>query len=232
MTIGTTREDHFIKLFLSAYENGSWADAELMKPDAIDRTNPAVDQVAKRRSDAKTLAIEHTIIEPFVREKADFAEFSKADFPSIEKDPSLPVPGLWFKVFVPVGTLRNQPPAVRDAVVRSVHAWLRAERLNLVEGEAEHSCPINGAGANGPGSIALTVHVVPLCRGTAAEPGIVHVRRQQTDNSLGDVIEMALRTKLPKLVNTPADRRILLLERQHMNLLPESMLAEIEARRA
>jgi len=81
-------------------------------------------------------------------------------------------------------------------------------------------------------NITLTIKVTPLRRGSSAEPGAMHVRRQQVDNNLGDVVEKALKKKLPKLVNTPADERILLLERQHMNLLPESMLAEIDARRS
>ena len=231
MTIAATREDPFIRLFLSAYETGSWVDARLVKPDAIDRTNPAVDQMAERKSDGKTLAIEHTIIEPFVQEKEDYAFFSQADFLSIEKDQSLLVSGIWIELFVPVGTLRNQPPSARAAIVQSVHGWLKANRLTLPEGNSQHSCPINGTPGKGPGEITLTVRVTPLRRGDKAEPGALHVRRQQIDNNLGDVIEKALKKKLPKLVNTPADKRILLLERQHMNLLPEDILAEIERRR-
>ncbi len=232
MTMGATREDPFIKLFLSAYENYSWADADLLKPDAIDRTNPAVDQVAKRKSDGKTLAIEHTIIEPFVQEKEDYAAFAQADFLGIEKDQSLLVPGIWIEVFVPVGTLRNLPPKSRAAIVQSVHDWLRTNRLTLPEGNSQHPCPITGASGKVPGEITLTVRVTSLRRGDKAEPGALRVRRQQIDNNLGDVIEKALKKKLPKLVNTPADKRILLLERQHMNLLPESMLAESENRRS
>jgi hypothetical protein len=231
MTMGATREDPFVKQFLSAYENGSWADADLLKPDAIDRTNPAVDQIAKRKRDGRTLAIEHTIIEPFAQEKEDFASFSKADFLSIEKDQSLLVSGIWIEVFVPVGTLRNQPPTARAAIVQSVHDWLKANRLGLPEGSSQHPCAIDGIPGKVPGEITLTVRVTPLRRGETAEPGALHIRRQQIDNNLGDVIEKALKKKLPKLVNTLSDRRILLLERQHMNLLPESMLAEIESRR-
>ncbi|MCC7155838.1 MAG: hypothetical protein IT161_14780 [Bryobacterales bacterium] len=226
--MGATREDPFIKQFLSAYEHGTWADADVLKPDAIDRTNPAVDQIATRKRDGRTLAIEHTIIEPFVQEKEDFASFSRADFLSIENDPSLPVPGIWIEVFVPVGTLQNQLPAARAAIVQSVHDWIKANRLTLPEGSSQQPCAVNGT----PAKITLTVRVTPLRRGDKAEPGALHIRRQQIDNNLGDVIEKALRKKLPKLVNTPSDKRILLLERQHMNLLPESMLAEIETRRA
>ncbi len=227
-----TREDPFIKLFLAAYENYSWADADLLKPDAIDRTNPAVDQVAKRKSDGKTLAIEHTIIEPFVQEKEDYASFAQADFLGIEKDQSLLVPGMWLEIFVPVGILRNQPPTARAAIVQSVHDWLKTNRLTLPEGNSQHPCPSSGASGKPPDEITLTVRVTPLRRGDKAERGALHVRRQQIDNNLGKVVDKALKKKLPKLVNTPTDKRILLLERQHMNLLPESMLAEIESRRA
>lgn len=227
--MGDTREDPFIKLFLAGYERGSWADADCTKPDAIDRTKPAVDQIATRKSDGKVLAIEHTIIEPFVQEKEDFASFE--DFLGIENDQTLAVHGLWFQVFVPVGTLRSRPPTARAAIVRSVHEWIKANRLLLVEGSAQHRCPVTGIPSEAAFEIILTVKVTPLRRGSAAEPGIVHVRRQQVDANLGDVIEKALNRKVPKLVNTPADKRILLLERQHMNLLPESMLDEIEKRR-
>ena len=72
--------------------------------------------------------------------------------------------------------------------------------------------------------------MVPLGRGCSAGQGILHVRRQQIDN-LGKVIQKVLNKKLPKLVNTPADKRILLLERQHMNLCPQSILDQIEKRR-
>jgi hypothetical protein len=35
-----TGEDPFIKQFLSACENGSWADAHVTKPDAVDSGLP------------------------------------------------------------------------------------------------------------------------------------------------------------------------------------------------
>src|ERR1700722_5412903 len=114
----STREDPFIKLFLSAYEDGSWANADMTKPDAIERKNPAVDQLATRKSDGRTVAVEHTIIEPFVGDKEDFAAFEAA-FLAIEQDTTLVVPGRWLEVFVPVGALRKQPQPVRDAMVQS-----------------------------------------------------------------------------------------------------------------
>jgi hypothetical protein len=227
----STREDPFIKLFLSAYEDGSWADADVTKPDAIERKNPAVDQLATRKSDGRTVAVEHTIIEPFVGDKEDFAAFEAA-YLAIEQDTTLVVRGRWLEVFVPVGALRKQPQAVRDAMVQSVHAWIKANRLTLPEGRGKHTCPISGTLGSPSFEITLNIRVTPLKRGSADEPGSLHVRRQQMDVNLGQVIEKALRKKVPKLVNTKADRRILLLERQHMNLLPEMMMHEIEDRRA
>ena len=224
------REVGFIGLFLSAYENGSWANASGRSPEASDRRKPAVEWVATRKSDGNVLAIEHTIIEPFVGEKQDFASFARAGFLSIEEDCSLPVPGIWIEVFVPAGTLRNRPPTVRTAIVHSVRDWLKVSRLTLPQGDSQHSCPMKGAAASA--SVELTVRVTPLARGDRLEPGAVHIRRQQTNDDLADIIEKALRKKLPKLVNTPADRRILLLERQHMNPAPKRMLGEIDQRRA
>lgn len=232
MPTAPTRDDDFIRLFLSAYEDGSWADAEFTKPDNIERTKPAVDQRATRRSDGKTVAIEHTVIEPFVGDKSDLASFEAA-FLRIETDKSLPVPGRGIQVFVPVGTLRNQHKKVaQDAVVQSVHGWIRSNRLALRDGASEHSCAITGIPGEPSFDITLNLKVTPLQHGRFAASGSLLVRRQQVENNLDEVIEKALRKKLPKLVGTVADKRILLLERQHWNLSAKRMLEEIEKRRA
>lgn len=111
MPTKSRREDAFIERFLSAYENHSWADAEI---DWLDKkSDGAIEARVTRISDGKTLAIEHTIIEPFVGDKEDFASF-KAAFPRIEEDESLLVPGRWIRVFVPVGTLRYQRKKPRE----------------------------------------------------------------------------------------------------------------------
>jgi hypothetical protein len=87
------REDVFIEAFLSAYEDESWADAD---KDWVDRhTDGGIEVVAKRASDGKTLAIEHTLIQPFVSDKEDFAVFGRS-FLKIEDDKSLIVPDAGF----------------------------------------------------------------------------------------------------------------------------------------
>ena len=225
------REDVFIKLFLSAYEDGSWADAECSQPDKIIRSKPAVDWFATRKSDNKTLAIEHTIVEPFVGEKSDLAFFLNAAFLDIESDASLLVPGRWIQVFVPVGTLQNQPKTARRAIVESVHTWIKANRLFLRDGDSELPCTITGIPDKAEFDITLTVKVVPLEAGATAETGSLHIRRQQIQDTLDEIIEKALREKVPKLVNADADKRILMLERQHMILDADRILQEVEKQR-
>jgi len=191
----------------------------------------AVDARATRKSDRRTLAIEHTIIEPFVGDKDDFASFDRA-FRGIDDDKSLVVPGRWIQVFVPVGTLKNRPKKVAQAaIIDSVHGWIKSNRLALHDGASQDPCAITGIPGEQPFGITLDLKVVPLKRGPAGELGSLHVRRQQVESNLGEVIEKALKKKLPKLANTAADKRILLLERQHMNLYPQSMLDEISKRR-
>jgi hypothetical protein len=212
-----------IELFISAYENDSWKGAHL---DWLDERQDGAVEVLATRSDGKTLAIEHTIIQPFVGDKEDFAFFAPMFLP-IENDKSLLVPNLWIRVFVPVGTLHGRKLSVRDAIVRDVHDWLKKNRLSLANGSSEHQCTVGGITGKPNFTLTLTVKVVPL-----PGAGSLHVRRQQVDNNLGDVVEKALRKKLPKLVKTLADKRILLLERQHMNLLPKSICDEIEKRKS
>ena len=53
------------------------------------------------------MAIKHTLIEPFVGDKGDFAAFEQA-FLKIEDDKSLAVPDTGTTVYVPVGILRPE----------------------------------------------------------------------------------------------------------------------------
>jgi hypothetical protein len=190
-----------------------WPDREADK---------AIDALATRSSDGKTLALEHTLIEPFVGDKEDFSFFERA-FLQIEKDGSLVVAGRWTQVFVPVGTLRNhRRQGQLEEIVRTVHEWIRENREVLPEGESRHPCFVKATRQE----ITLSTEVVPL-RGS----GKLNIRRQQVADDLSQVVAKALARKLPKLVSTPATRRVLLLERQHMILLPSRILAEIDSLR-
>jgi hypothetical protein len=219
------REDVFIEAFLSAYENLSWADAD---QDWMDRRlDGAIEMLATRKCDGEKLAIEHTLVEPFVSDKEDYA-FFKPSFLKIEDDSALVVPDRWIQIFIPVGTLHGHHKAAsRNAIVKAVHDWIRTHRLNIPDGQTDHQCKVSGIPGSVTFEITLTIKAMPLLG-----HGALHVRRQQVGNDLGDVIRKALRKKVPKLAAQKADKRILILERQHMNLVPKQILDEIEKQRA
>jgi len=216
-------ENTIITLFVSAYENGSWKNAQLTFPDQ--EQDGGIDGLAVR-ADGEQLAIEHTIVEPFLGDIADQAEMTPM-FPSVENDASLVVPDIWIRVFVPIGTLHLQQPRIRAAITNSLRDWLRMNRLLLPKGDSEHLCTVDGVPNRPDLEIRLTLKVVDL-----PGDGALNVRRQEVGDTLGDVVDKMLVKKLSKLVKTPALKRILILERQHMNLDVDRILQEIAKRRS
>jgi hypothetical protein len=214
-------EDVFIEAFLSGYDDLSWVDAE---KDWVDRRiDGGIEMLAKRKSDGKTLAIEHTLIQPFLGDIGDFKFFERA-FLKIEDDKSLIVPNRWIQIFVPIRTLDPFPKAeARAAVVKAVHEWIRANRFQIRDGEHQYRFPVIGVPGVPDFEIALTIKAQQL-----PGHGQLNVRRQQVGNDFGEVVRRALATKLPKLTKQPADRRVLILERRHMNLVPKQILDEIK----
>jgi hypothetical protein len=146
------RDDEvFVKLFVSAYENFAWAGSNI---DPLDQRIDGAVEALVSRSDGTTLAIEHTLIEPFVGDKRDFASFEKALL-NIEKDTALPVPDHGIIVYVPVGSLEGKKPAERRAIVDAIHNWIRTNRLRLQTGEHKCPCIMVGAGFEERGGTSL-----------------------------------------------------------------------------
>jgi hypothetical protein len=98
-----SKERPLIELFLSAYEKGDWS------PDRWpeEEQDGAVEVIA-RKSDNTKLAIEHTHIQLFVREKEDFSRFIEY-FSRIEKSPAFAVPARNLVVFIPARSLAKAP---------------------------------------------------------------------------------------------------------------------------
>lgn len=216
------RERHLIRLFLSAYEDNAWAGCDIKWPE--DAEVGGIDALATRM-DGQMVAIEHTLIQPFVGEQSDLAEFEKAGFLRIKKDESLIVPNTAIYVYVPVGIVDHKSPAAREKIVNSIHSWIAKNRLKLCDGEQDYSCEIAGME-----SVNLRVKRTALGN-ERPKPGRLLIGRQQMKNDLDQVVEKALRTKLPKLVNTQADRHLLFLERDRFNFFPELIFTEIERQR-
>ncbi len=215
-------EQVFIRLFVSAYENFAWAGSKI---DALDERTEGAIEALITRSDGQTMAIEHTLIEPFVGDKRDFAAFERAMCRRIEKDQSLRVPNTGIIIYIPVGVFDGQKPAQRNLIIESIHSWIRSNRLHLREGMHRYPCDV-------PGMEPVTLTVDRSKFGhLQSDPGSVLVRRQQVTNDLDKVIEKALRKKLGKLVSTKADRHILFLERDQFTFLPDLIFTEIERQR-
>ena len=88
-TTGFRAEDKTIDLFLSVYENRSWAEP-LSKSISPERTvDGGVERLATRIRDGQTLAIEHTLIEPFIGDKTDFHSHFKRLAQQLRADESL-----------------------------------------------------------------------------------------------------------------------------------------------
>ena len=220
MPTACRREHTLIELFLSSYESDSWADCHR---DWLEKKEDGAVEILATRADGKTLAIEHTLIQPFIRDKENFAYF-KRGLLRIEEDKSLIVPGRIIYVNAPAGALQKGDSW--ELAVTTVHEWLKANRLLLPEGNSEHVGPIGDSRKRKVRDLKLQVEVIIV----PGYPGAFLIRRYGQEN-LGQVVEKALQKKLPKLVNTEADKRILLLERDQWKLMELSIYDEIEKRR-
>ena len=220
MPTDSRREHTLIDLFLSCYGNDSWANCEL---DWLEKRKDGAVEVLATRSDGKTLAIEHTLIQPFARDKEDFAYFRKSFLP-IEDDKSLIIPGRIIYIDVPIGAL--QGGYCWNPVVAAVHKWLKVHRFLLPEGRSQHKCPIGDVRKTKVSDLNLQVRVIF----SPGFEGAFMIRRYGVER-LDEVVEKALKEKLPKLVKTKADKHILLLERDQFTLSELRIYEEIEKRR-
>jgi hypothetical protein len=214
-------EQVFIRLFVSAYENFAWANSKI---DPLDEEMDGAIEALITRADGETMAIEHTLIEPFVGDKRDYALFEQA-FLKIEDDKSLAVPDTGTIVYVPAGILDGQKPAKRNVIVESIHSWIANNRLRLRDGTHRYRCDVPELP---PVTLTVERNKFGLPR---PNQGSMLVRRQQVTNDLDKVIEKALRKKLPKLVNTKANRHVLFLERDQFTFHPDLIFTEIGRQR-
>jgi hypothetical protein len=205
-------------MFLSAYDKDAWKDASLNWIE--EQQDGSVEVIAINRCGA-TLALEHTIIQPFVGEKFDSEVFIRA-FGCIERNPALIVPGQNLDVIIPVGAI----PKGYDwtEVGTDLLAWLVANRSSLPsDGNATFTVPIGKSAKNGPLQLPFTLQTTSL----PGTPGNCLIARSGVPANLSMIVEKALTTKLPKLTATNVDRRILMLETDQISLGHSQIYLEI-----
>ena len=221
MPTSSRREDTIINLFVSAYEDCAWKNSCI---DWLDRVTDGAVEVLITRTDGKRLAIEHTLIEPFVGERTDLERFKNL-FLCIEDDSALCQADRIVYIYVPCDALLKGTQW--DAIVTCVRDWLRANLAQLGEGDGHHDCPIAGPGIAKPSTIKLHIRI-NHSKGFVGGPLI----RRWGPTNVAATVEKALTAKLPKLAKTPADGRILMLERNQWSLNEAQIRQEIQRRAA
>ena len=199
---GFERDDiELVKMFLSQFKDEDGRSYALKaRPDLADRKTKAVEAIAVAE-DEHTLAIEHTYIQPFEGQKSDDIPFLTV-FEQFREDPSLKIANRFIDVLVPAFAI---PKGIKwEDVANQVRQWFvdAASKFPL-EGETKYSIPGCGFDLN------VVVHTFEL-----PETGGVLVvgRILPSGDSFDAVLDKALAQKVPKLVATPADKHILLLE--------------------
>jgi len=185
------KERPLIEMFLSAYEYDTWKDAGL---DWVGERQDGAVEVVATRADGATLALEHTLIQPFVGEKFDSERFMRA-FGLIEKNPALIIPERNLDVIIPVGAIPNG--YVWEEIGKDLLSWLIANHAAAPEGYSAHAVTV---GISKP----LTLNIGLQCTSLPGMSGSCLIARDKMPKDLGVNVEKALRTKLPKLVKTQA----------------------------
>jgi hypothetical protein len=218
-TIKPRGEDKLFELFLSVYEDRGWA-GELSRVDYPERVKDgAVELIATQLATGRTLAIEHTIIEPFIGEKKDFYENFQELARQLRADDSLMEPGVALYIDAPVEVLPKGVPW--QPIIEDVKAFLRAEASSFGTQKEIRNCP---SACHPKKTIPLQVRRQPLERTTQ---GFVIVQRYGEMRVI-ESVRTALERKLPKPAATEVDCRILMLERDQGFVSPQDILKDVE----
>jgi len=196
------RRDHaIVEGFLSAYNRHHGTSFKVARwADVLNRQTQAVEAVASNDA-GDTIALEHTLIEPFAGERSDTERFLRV-FARLEGCSDLVKPGHDVDVIVNVGAV---PTGVEwDETGELVRRHLASRIPSLKQGRTseaitEAKCPLE-----------VTIVISPHDPG---ERDHVFVSRSLPEDSLEAVVRKALERKLPKLVKERADRRVLIIEK-------------------
>lgn len=175
------------------YQVESWPDEDSSKKN--------VDALC-RDTEGRTLAIEHTLIEPYPGHKEDTVRFLKT-LATLENHPGLVQKGYLVMVSQPVGAI---PRGIQwDEVPREMLVQL-APILAGWRGEGSRNVTVNGR------KWSLDLHLSKMAT-APGDSGSFLTSRIYPGDPGPEIILAALEKKIPKLAAAPADKRILLLEK-------------------
>jgi hypothetical protein len=185
--------DEYKKISGEAYQVKEWVDDK-------ERNKPAVEAIAVGESTGKSLAIEHTLLQPFEGEKEDTQRFLAA-IGKLEEDDSLKLPEYMINIGLPVGAL---PKGIDWADVnKTLEKWIRDNIANIPDEPTKYNLQHN--------DVEIQIGVSRM-RLPHDDKGKLFFSREVPPDSLLAVMRTSLNKKLPKLVGTDADKHILLFE--------------------
>ncbi len=149
----------------------------------------------------RTLAIEHTLIEPFARYKEDTDRFLKT-LAVLENDPRLVQAGYLIRLMQSVGAI---PTGIRwNEVPQMIVDQLGPVLSELPEGA--RTLTVSG------GKWHLDLRVIKMAT-AVGDTGYFTTGRLDPGDAEPEIMQTALGKKIPKLAAAKADKKILLLER-------------------
>jgi hypothetical protein len=207
-------DKQLIVYFLAGYNHTTGQEYEVSEwPDHKEHRQPAIDAVA-RNAKEQTLAIEHTLIQPYEGEKTDTRILHQVFVP-LEHDLTLRFQDYDIELYPKVGVI---PKGLAfDKARNAVRQWVESRADEFPFGESTQR--IDG--------LPIEVNVVVQKHETLL--GQVFVGRSDMPNTLRNVIETALSRKLPKLASSEASGRVLLLEAESVQHSPGLIAQAIES---
>jgi len=196
------RDDiELVKMFLTGFKDENGRTYKLKaRPDVAERKEKAIEAIAESE-DGRTLAMEHTYIQPFAGERADAVPFQTV-FEQLRTDSDLTLPNRFIDVIVPAFAVRKGVDWIQ--VAQKVREWFLKVRESFPEeGEKWYTIPDVGFKLD----VLVQTFDLPSTKGV-----LLASRLLPAGDPFGAVIRTALEKKVPKLIGTPADSRILLFQ--------------------
>jgi len=212
----TDRERELIERFILAYNVEKNADYTVTEWPDEDSSAQAIDAVAAD-NDLGTLAIEHTLVQPFENERADSAIFSRCLAP-LDHKPALLKPGFDVTLTFKVGAV---PKKVDWSVVpKAVEDWYLAAFESLPFGNFNRV--VDG--------LPFECEVNVDKETTTGEPHLF-IDRWMPGETIDNVVSTSLAAKVPKLAAAPGNTRVLLLEKNSLPRSPDEIGEAVERNR-
>jgi hypothetical protein len=196
------RDDiELVKMFLAGFKDENGRTYKLKaRPDVTERKEKAIEAIAESE-DGRTLAIEHTYIQPFEGERADAVPFQTV-FEQFRTDSDLSVPNRFIDVIVPAFAV-EKGVNWKD-VAQKVREWFLKVRDSFPkEGEKWYTIPDVGF------KLDVLVQTFDLPETNGA---LLASRLLPKGDPFRTVLQTALEQKVPKLTATSADSHILLFQ--------------------